>query len=86
MLAAMKSAVDASEASRRNYAYLFDRVQVLEGKQQRWGTQSQCEKGRATLYPVDDVAHLEERRSEAGLEPLADSLKGSDATCARLRR
>lgn len=84
MLGAMKSAVDAGEASKANYAYLFDRVQIGEGRPQHWGTQSTCEKGRAILSPVDDMANIEERRKEAGLGPLADSLKGSDVVCSHV--
>jgi hypothetical protein len=84
MLGAMKSAVDAGEASKANYAYLFDRVQIGEGRPQHWGTQSTCEKGWAILSPVDDMANIEQRRKEASLGTLADSLKGSDAVCSHV--
>ena len=84
VLGAMKSAVDAGEASKANYAYLFDRVQIGEGRPQHWGTQSTCDKGRAILSPVDDMANIEERRKEAGLGTLADSLKGSDDVCSHV--
>ena len=84
VLGAMKSAVDAGEASRANYAYLFDRVQIGEGKPQHWGTQATCENGKAILSPVDDMANIEQRRKEAGLGTLADSLKGSDAACSHV--
>ena len=84
MLAAMKSAVDAGEASKRNYAYLFDRVQDGEGKPQYWGTQSKCENGRAVLSPVDDMTYIEERRRGVGLDTLAESLKESNIICDRV--
>ncbi|MGH9728096.1 MAG: DUF6624 domain-containing protein [Candidatus Acidiferrales bacterium] len=86
MLPAMKNAMDAGEASKRNYLHLYDRVQIGEGKPQHWGTQSSCENGRAVLSPVDDMTGIEERRKEAGLDTLADSLKGSNAICARVRQ
>ena len=84
MLSALKTAVDAGEASKLNYVYLFDRVQVSEGKSQHWGTQSRCVRGRAVLYPADDAGHLEGLRKEAGLDRLADSVKQTDAICARV--
>lgn len=86
MLPALKSAMDAGEASKANYAYLYDRVQMGEGKPQHWGTQSSCENGHAVLYRVDDMAGIDERRKEAGLDTLPDSQKGSDAVCARVRQ
>jgi hypothetical protein len=64
MLSAMKTNVDLAEASKENYAYLFDRVQVNEGKAQHWGTQSRCENGRPILYPLEDAAHVEDWRRE----------------------
>ena len=80
LLPAMKSAVEAAEATKRNYAYLSDRVMVEEGKPQHWGTQSHCEKKRALLYPVDDVQQLR----EAGLDVLSESLTAANARCERL--
>ena len=84
MLPAMKVAVDADEATKRNYAYLFDRVEVGRGKPQHWGTQSRCENEQAVLFPVDEISHLEQRRKQIGLEPLAESLKAAAAICRRL--
>lgn len=86
MLPALKRAMETGEASKANYAYLYDRVQMGEGKPQHWGTQSSCENGRAVLNRVDDMAGIDERRKEAGLDTLADSQKGSDAICARVRQ
>src|SRR5262249_17319124 len=84
MLPAMKAAADAGEASRRDYAYLFDRVAVNTGAAQYWGTQSHCENGRAVLFPVQAPRQLPARRRAAGLEPLADSLKASQDICRKL--
>lgn len=85
MLPAMAGAVSAGEASKLYYAYLFDRVQIAEGKSQHWGTQASCENGHAVLSQVDDMARIDERRKEVGLGPLTESLKASDAICARVR-
>jgi hypothetical protein len=71
VLPAMEQAVSKLEASKINYAYLYDRVMVGEGKPQHWGTQGKCEDGKATLEPVDDPTHLEQRRSELGIYPVS---------------
>jgi hypothetical protein len=86
MLGAMKIEVDLAEASKRNYAFLFDRVQVNQGKAQHWGTQSKCENGLPVLYPLEDSTHVEDWRKEVGLDTLGHSLGGTDEICAHLRR
>jgi hypothetical protein len=84
MLPAMQRAVESGEASKRDYAYLFDRVQVEKGRPQFWGTQSKCEHGRAVLANAADMMHIEERRQDVGLGSLAESLKAADSICKRL--
>jgi hypothetical protein len=60
----------------KNFAYLFDRVAVSwndssQRKLQRFGTQGQCSgPGAWEPLPVEDPEHLEERRAQAGLEPM----------------
>ncbi|MGH9529213.1 MAG: DUF6624 domain-containing protein [Terriglobales bacterium] len=85
MLPSLKNVVDEDEASKTNYAYLFDRVQTDLGKPQHWGTQSKCEYGHAVLYPVDDMPNIDKRRKAIGLGPLDGSLKASDRLCQRVR-
>jgi hypothetical protein len=85
MLDACKRAVVIGETSERDYAYLFDRIQVSEGKLQHWGTQSKCQNGRAVLYQVDDMSHLEQRRKTIKLDSITGSLQKSDDICRRLQ-
>jgi len=85
ILPVMKTAVDAGEATKRDYAYLFDRVQVERGKPQHWGTQSHCENKQAVLYGIDDPPQLEHNREEAGLEPLPESLRAASSICKKLQ-
>jgi hypothetical protein len=85
MLSGLKSEADLGEASERDYAYLFDRIQVSQGRPQHWGTQSHCQDGRAILYPAEDATHLEQLRQQIGLDPLEDSLRESTSTCTQLR-
>jgi len=67
-LALVEDAVRRGEASPRNLAYLTDRVLVAEGRPQMYGTQFQG--GRQPL-PIDDAAHVDDRRAAVGLSPLA---------------
>lgn len=62
-----------------NYAYLWDRVAVNEGRPQRYGTQGTARSGTWTPAPLEDPAGVDARRKEVGLEPLA-------AYAARFRR
>jgi uncharacterized protein DUF6624 len=82
VLKAMKAAVDTGEASRADYAYLYDRVMMNEGKLQHWGTQTTCKDGKAVMNPVDDPAGLEQRRNELAFIPLDQYLESLEPYCA----
>lgn len=72
----LKDAVKAGNADPGHLAYLEDRIAVRNGKNQIYGTQVKTpEKGKATVYPIEDEAHVDERRRKMGLQPLADYLK-----------
>lgn len=60
----LKEAVDNGQANPSNYAYLYDRVQVSQGKKQRYATQSWTNNGLAegTFYPIDDESEVQKRR------------------------
>ncbi|MBS1685635.1 MAG: hypothetical protein JSS76_12815 [Bacteroidetes bacterium] len=61
------------------YAFLYDRVVSDYGRlEQCYGTQfSYAETGSVTVNPVYDVAHVDQRRKDIGLPPLADMIKSS---------
>jgi hypothetical protein len=59
-LDALRGAVARGEASPVHLAYLEDRVRVHAGQPQLYGP-----------YPIEDSQRLDERRTEAGLEPFA---------------
>jgi hypothetical protein len=84
MLPSMKAAADEEQASKANYAYLFDRVQALQGKPQYWGTQSRCEEGKAIPFNIIDRKHLDLRRRDVGLGSFKRSLRASEEICRRL--
>jgi hypothetical protein len=74
VLPGMKRAVDKGESSKTDYAYLYDRVMMREGKPQHWGTQGSCVNGKARLYNVDERATLDRRRAALDLWPEKEYL------------
>jgi hypothetical protein len=82
----LTAAVAAGEATPRQLAYLTDRVRMLEGREQVYGTQFVGGKdGHPAPYPIDDPDHVEERRAAVGLESLRQYLRRS-ATQFRAHR
>jgi hypothetical protein len=58
------------------YAYLLDRIYVLEGKLQQYGTQFDWdEKGELSPNPYDDLEKVNQRRQTLGLNSLEDQTK-----------
>jgi len=81
-LVLMERAAEKGEASRRDLAYLTDRVRVQQGKPQLYGTQFKPATG-ATAFaaenivpsPIEDEPHVEERRRAMGLPWMAENIK-----------
>ena len=72
----VRAAADANELPPSWLPLLEDRVLLYDGKNQIYGTQiTQTKDGKPTLWPIDDEAHVDERRARVGLEPLATYLK-----------
>ena len=75
VLAKMKPLEKAGEVAPDNVAYLEDRVRVNHGRPQLYGTQDS--------KPIEDPAHVDDRRLTKGMVPLAAYqrlLKGYKAT------
>lgn len=71
----MRRAVEQKEALAGNLALLEDRIRLEEGKGQLYGSQVKVTGGVVTLaLPVEDPAHLDERRATVGLEPVCEYL------------
>ena len=66
----LEKAAHRGEASKSDYAYLYDRVQVGLGKPQRWGTQVKCVAGKPVLDTVEDPSGLDQRRKELSMMPI----------------
>jgi RNase P protein component len=70
---ARKGEVRAADA-----AMLEDRILMLEGKKQIYGSAVQSGPetgGKLQLHPIEDEDHVDERRAAVGLMPLAEYLK-----------
>ena len=52
------------------YASVVDRLAVLEGRPQRFGTQPVCRAGAWSIGEVEDPAGLDARRTELGLQAV----------------
>lgn len=79
----LQEAVARGEAPPVQAAMLEDRVRVLEGRPQLWGTQFDWDDdGALGSLPVDDPARVEERRRALGLPPLAEETARRRAAAA----
>jgi len=67
--------VKARRVDAQYYALLYDRLQLLLGEKQKYGTQmGQNDKGETVVLPVVDRARLEDYRRELGLMPFEQYL------------
>lgn len=71
-LALLEKAVKAGDASAKDWAYLVDRVAVAEGRKQTFGTQFGDD---MKPEPIEDEAHVDERRKSVGLGTMAEYVK-----------
>jgi len=65
-LPALKAMADRGEALKWQYAMMYDRIAVAEGRLQRYGTQMHCVEGRMVPEATEDPERLEERRAPMG--------------------
>lgn len=72
-LGLLEKLVAQGESEPRTYAYLYDRLAGADRRPQRYGTQGRCTgPGVWEPHPVEDPAHLDERRAQVGLAPEAE--------------
>lgn len=65
VLARMENLLATGEVKRDNYAYLWDRVAVNEGRKQRFGTQGRCTgPGRWEPREIEDPARVDALRDQ----------------------
>jgi hypothetical protein len=75
----LESAVANGETRAADYALLFDRVAVQAGRKQRFGTQARLVNGTMIFDTIDDSVHVDSRRAEVGLSPLATYARQLDS-------
>jgi hypothetical protein len=80
----LETAVQSGDASRRDLAYLTDRVRVAEGRPQVYGTQLDYDsRGCAQPKPSEEPTRLDARRASVGLEPVAQYVQSVMAALGR---
>ena len=71
--ALLEKAVTDEQADAKHLAYLTDRIAVLEGKPQLYGTQFDWDaNGELSASPLDDFEKVNQRRKTLGLNSLAE--------------
>jgi hypothetical protein len=73
-LALLREAVASGQVSAAELAMLEDRISVLEGRPQRYGTQYDWdERGEMSPLPIEDPDGVDDRRLSVGLPRLAEN-------------
>lgn len=85
VLALMQPLLSIDEVEGQDYALLYDRVALHDGRSQRYGTQGFCgADGRYAVPPdLEDPEHLEDRRSAVGMTSMATYLEGMNRLYGR---
>lgn len=95
MLPILKNLASKGEIPKKEYAFLFDRVQRNTGKKQLYGTQlsfnskgSLFDSTNKIIMPRDleDPANVDRRRKAMGLEPLEQYYEAVLQTLGRPRK
>ncbi len=72
----LKVAIDAGEIPPYQFAYLEDRINTLEGRPQRYGTQLDWdEKGQLSPLPLQNPRRVDTYRESVGLGPLSERVE-----------
>jgi len=74
-----RSPMLSGDLPRAKYALLVDRVRLLQGKKQLYGSQLKGEPGHFEIFPLEDPEHVDQRRALMGMEPLADYIRDTNA-------
>ncbi len=72
----LQQSVARGDLPAKRLAMYEDRVQLQQGKPQRYGSQAiQVDGGVSLQMPVEDPEHLDERRKALGLQPICEYLQ-----------
>lgn len=82
-LALMLDAISQGQANALDAAYLADRIAVMEGRPQTFGTQFDWDgQGLLSPAPIAEAESVDERRAAVGLPPMADLIAHIRANAA----
>jgi hypothetical protein len=74
-------AVEKGEAEPYQFAYLQDRINIFEGKPQKYGTQTDWNKdGKMQVCRLENELKVNDYRAEVGLKPLESLIWESEET------
>ena len=74
----MEPLLAKGDVSKRDYAYLYDRVMLKIVGTQRYGTQAECKGGKRVPQPLDGSGAVDTLRKSVDLEPIAAYLASMD--------
>jgi VWFA-related protein len=69
------ASVKRGDLGKADFADFFDRVRVRSGLRQLFGTQARISNGVLVLDPIEGENHVDDRRRQYDLPPLADYLR-----------
>jgi hypothetical protein len=64
--------VAKGEVSGKEYALMYDRLAISEGRPQRYGSQFSCRNGKLVVDTLEDPAHVDARRKTMGFTESLD--------------
>ncbi len=80
LLPVIVAAIKKDPNQKREFAGLYDRLRVGAGMKQLFGTQAVSTGGFLVLYPIEDPANLDARRTEFGLSNIDLYIRGLEST------
>jgi hypothetical protein len=69
----------AGDVEGQLYATMFDRVQIANGKKQRYGTQVKCISGKYDVFDLEDPVTVDQLRAALRMDTLAVSVARNQA-------
>ena len=85
-LSRMEPYLKTEGVSKKDYAFLWDRVAVNSGEKQRYGTQPTWEctpEGNLILQPLEDPDNVNSRRADMGMNSVEEGLEGMAKSLCR---
>jgi hypothetical protein len=86
MLPQLEVSLKRGELKGESLAMLTDRVYKGQGRPQRYGTQTTVKRGRPIVDPIEDSAHVDDRRREMGMMPLDEYMRKLDSMLTHTTR